>query len=161
MEEIRYVDATQLQCNAVFCKDYELIFAGTTISTMPDSYKDNAYIMLADLYDIRFIYESNVPVVDFYAVPRIDIFATDSNKGYWGTVGDTTDINKMAAQICYINHQNEIFIIADNLKNFIFPIDSINERKNKIMNKTDEVVLYFSKEVAEKAIKFIEIPILE
>ncbi len=161
MEEIRYVDATQLQCNTVFCKDYKLIFAGTTISSMPESYKDDTYIMLEDLYDIRFIFERYVPVVNFYAVPRIDIFATDSNNGYWGTIGDVTDINNMIAQICYINNQNKIFLAAENLRNFIYPIDSLNERKNKIMNITDEVVLYPSKEDAEKAVRFIEIPRFE
>lgn len=45
-------------------------------------YKDDTYTMLADLYDIRFIFESNIPIVNFYTVPRIDIFATDSNNGY-------------------------------------------------------------------------------
>jgi hypothetical protein len=158
MQEIRYVDATQFECNAVFCKDYELIFAGTTISSMPEPYNDDTYMLLADIYDIKFIFEGNVPVVNFYAIPRVDIFATDSNNGYWGTVGDATDIENMAAQICYINNQNEIIIVAENLKNFIFPIDSINERKIEIMNKTDDVVLYSSKKDAEKAVKFIEIP---
>ncbi|HWT73515.1 MAG TPA: hypothetical protein VN258_02175 [Mobilitalea sp.] len=161
MKELRYIDATQLGCGAVFCKDYDLIYAGTTIASMPESADDDTYMLLADKYDIRFIFDSNVTTVNFYALPRVDIFATDSNNGYWGTIGDATDIENMSAQICYVNNHNEIFIVADNLKNFIFPIDSINERRTKTMNKTDDVVLYSSKKDAEKAVKFIEIPKLE
>lgn len=157
LRELRYVDATQLNCGAI-CSDYDLILAGTTFASMPDSVNDDTYRLLADQYDIRFIFDRNVPKVNFYAVPRIDIFATDSNNGYWGTVGDSTGVENISAPICYINNQKEVFIVAENLKNFIFPIDSINERKFKMMNKTDSVVLYSSKNDAEKAVKFIEIP---
>lgn len=127
MKEICYIDVTQLQGGAIFCKDYDLIFAGTTISSMPESNKDDTYIMLEDLYDICFIFDNHIPVVDFYAVPRIDIFAADSNNGFWGTIGDITDINNMFAPICYINNQKEIFIVAENFKIFYYQVASVQE----------------------------------
>lgn len=131
MKEIRYLDTAGLKCTAVFCPSYDLLPAGTTIYSMSDSDNDDIYQQLANQSDIYFIFDRNLPAVDFYAVPQIDIFATDSKHGYWGTIGTTTDIENMSAPICYIDRNKEVSIVAENLKSFLYPIETLEERKTK------------------------------
>ncbi|MDF2543873.1 MAG: hypothetical protein K0S47_3591 [Herbinix sp.] len=161
MKEIRYLDVKQLSSSAIFSPTYELIFAGTTISSMPDSYNDDTYKLLAEKYDIKFIFDSYIPMINFYAIPWVDIFAMDSNNGYWGTVGAATSIDNITAKICYISKQNEVSIVSNNLNSFIYPIASIDERKKINMDITDDIILFQSKNEAEKCVEFLELPHLD
>ncbi len=159
MKELRYLDISKYKFHGIICPEYDIEFAGTTISSMPDSYVDDTYRLFADRYDIHFIFESNLPVVDFYAVPMIDIFAMDSSCGYWGTLGSSTDIGNLSAKICYINRYNEVYIVADNLKCFL-PLESVNKGQARGMIRTKEVTLFKDREEAGKVLKFIE-PVID
>lgn len=82
-------------------KPIEIIQAGATIYSMPVKYK-NQYEMIESENEIFFIFDDSILQVDFYSVPRIDIFAKDNQGGYFGTVGTITDIEDTDAPICYM-----------------------------------------------------------
>ena len=88
--------------------------------------------------------------MDFFTVPLVDIFATDSNGGFLGTVGETTDFQS-EAQICYIDNARNCFIIAENAGELIQK--SSDWRKNMV--KSADIAVLRTKAEAEKNFKFI------
>lgn len=160
MKGIRYIDANEFPGGMYISENDEEIIgqAGTTIYSMSASANNDTYKLIAAEYGVEFIFEPNVPIINFYAVPRVDIFAVDGNDGYWGTVGACTNHENMNAWICYINEQQEVFKVADNLQEFLFPIETIGERRAKEMIRTNEVMLFCSREDAAKVIHFIDLP---
>ncbi|MDD2447966.1 MAG: hypothetical protein PHY91_09890 [Tissierellia bacterium] len=104
----------------------ELIQAGTTINSMPVKYKDE-YLMIEEKNSIFFIFDDCIPQISFYSVPRIDIFAIDKNEGYFGTVGSSSDIMDLEAPICYIDKSNNVYRTANNMKEFLFHLETMNE----------------------------------
>lgn len=51
---------------------------GTTLYPMSVKDKNTEYQRYADTYDLKFIFDDDIPQIDFYTVPRVDIFAKDS-----------------------------------------------------------------------------------
>ena len=77
-----YLDETGLtECLGIMVKGHEVIPAGTTLYAMPVSQKSEGYARFEELYDIHFFFADEAPAVDFYAVPRLDLFARDSRGG--------------------------------------------------------------------------------
>lgn len=148
-----YLDMTEAGCTAVFMQDAEIVPAGTTIYSMPVKDKDSEYQKYADLYDFHFIFDDNVPAVDFYTIPFIDIVAIDSQGGYIGTVGEHSDIYS-DAPICYIDKDRNCYHIADSLREII----QHPENWKSSLKPLDRVEFYASKEDAMKQYEFIEIP---
>lgn len=92
-----YIDKSDLaEGTTVYIDGTEIIYTGVTMCIMPVDEKDADYQGFADEYDIRFIFDDNIPKVDFYTVPHVDIFATDSHGGFIGTIGQTTDLQSDA-----------------------------------------------------------------
>ena len=133
----------------------ELIQAGTTINSIPIKYKDE-YLMIEEKNAVFFIFEDCIPQINFYAVPRIDIFAIDKNEGYFGTVGSTSDINDLEAPICYIEKNNNVYKVANNMKEFIFPVETMNER---LINTEPllEIIFFNSFEDAKEQLDFLDL----
>lgn len=151
-----YLDAVELaECeilSVIIDGDDEVISVGTTVHSMDVAFK-NDYQIYADTYDIHFIFDDNIPNIEFYTNPQIDIIAVDSAGGFIGAVGDSFDIES-DAPICYINQKLECFVIAKNGKEFIENVASW--KKNlKLFN---EIVFYPSKVEAEKELSFVELP---
>ena len=152
MEEKIYIDKiSHPEAVAYFLTDYEPVWAGTTIYSMAVNQKCREYQELADRFDICFLFDDDVPVVDFYSVPWIDIFAKDSNGGYFagfhGTVGLDEDV-----PVLYIDGGKNIYRIADNLKDFLDNPNRCREKKKA----TDEVKIFKSKEEAQRLLPFME-----
>lgn len=137
-------------------KPIEIIHAGTTITSMPVKYKSQ-YEMIERKNEILFIFDDSIPQVDFYSVPRVDIFAKDNQGGYFGTVGTTTDIENLEAPICYIDkNQDVVFKVANCLKDFFFSSDTINQNL-KHTESMSEIALYNSFQDAKEQLDFIDI----
>lgn len=136
-------------------KPIEIIQVGTTIYSMPVKYK-NQYRMIESKKEIYFIFNDSIPRVDFYAVPRIDVFAKDNQGGYFGTVAATTDIEDLEAPICYIDENQDIFQVANSLKEFILSSDMVNGNL-KHMEPMLEITLYNSFLEAKGQLNFIDI----
>ena len=106
-----YLDITEKDaCISVWIKDSEIIQTGTTIYSMSVKHKNEEYERLARDYNIHFIFEDNIPMIDFYTIPRIDIFAIDGRGGYFGTVGEMTNLESNTP-ICYIDNTRKGYLI--------------------------------------------------
>ncbi|WP_324825604.1 hypothetical protein [Sinanaerobacter sp. ZZT-01] len=140
----------------IYGVDAELIPAGTTLYSMSAKDKNAEYKRYADTYDLRFIFDDNIPEIDFYTVPHIDIFAQDSLGGLFGTIGQITDMES-DSPICYIDKNKNCFFVADNLKAFLGLLPSEEDWKtHNIFNH--DVTFYRSKADAARSLDFLEIP---
>ena len=150
-----YLDMTDNSCTSVFIKNTRIIPAGTTIYAMPVKDKCDAYDFLADKYNIHFIFDDNIPTIDFYAIPRIDIMATDGAGGFLGTLGEISDLNGQAP-ICYIDNDKNSYVIAADFRDLLNHSD--NWREHALPCK--EITLFSSKAEAMKKHKFIDLSAL-
>lgn len=158
----KYIDRSLQQgCIGVIGTDnegnpIEFIQAGTIISSiMPIKHK-NEYLEIEEKHKIHFIFVDNIPQIDFYTVPLIDIFAIDYNGGYFGSVGNMIELEDLETPICYINKNKEIFKVANNFKEFIFDSETATERLNQ-MEPLLGITFYSSLKEAKEQLDFIEI----
>lgn len=147
-----YLDETEVSsCKSVYVKDTEVIKSGATIYIMPLKDKNSEYQRYADEYDIHFIFEDNIPVVDFYTIPQVDIFAVDSTGGFVGSVGEMTDFESDSI-ICYIDKNRKCYLIANDGKEFL---RNVEQWKRNLM-PYDNVEMFSSREEAESKYEFLD-----
>ncbi len=153
-----YLDKTELSggCISLYVSDAEIIPAGTTVYSMNIGSKNEEYQRYADTYDIHFIFDDDVPELDFYTVPQVDILAKDSEGGFIGTIGQESDLDS-DAPICYINNRKECFIIAKSGKEFINKAASWKCN----MEPYSDITFYNSKSEVEKELEFFDISSLQ
>ncbi len=156
----RYIDATKSGCIAIYAKDeevkpIEIVQAGTTIYSMPIKDRKD-YLMIEEKSGVFFIFDGCIPQVDFYAVPRIDIFARDNQGGYFGTIGNISDLEDLKALICYIDINKNVFKVANCMREFIFPTDTIIERIQH-MKPISGITLCSSLKEANERYEFLNI----
>lgn len=129
-----------------------LVQAGTTCYLMPVTDKCAAYDQYAREWDICFLFEDDPPVLPFYAVPRLDVFARDSCGGLFATVGEGTDRNS-PAPICYIDPARQCFLAAENLEQLIAA-----PRWRPRLTPMEGVTLYPGREAAMAELAFFDLP---
>ena len=152
MKEKIYIDKiAHPEAVSYFFTAYEPVWAGTTIYSMAVNEKCREYQELADLFDICFLFDDDVPIADFYSVPWIDIFAKDSHGGYFAGFQGTVGLDE-AVPVLYIDSGKNIYRIADNLKDFLDSPTWCMEKKMV----TDEVKIFKSKEEAQRLLLFME-----
>lgn len=147
-----YFDNSVSDCVSIHIKDVEVIPAGVSIYSMPVSVKNKEYERYALEYDVHSIFDDCVPKIDFYAVPRIDIFAKDSEGGFICTVGCITDFQSETT-ICYIDKERAVYLVAENGKKFLENISGWKANR-KI---TQLVKIYASQAEAKQELEFISI----
>lgn len=79
------------------------------------------------------MFEDNVPKIDFYTVPMVEIFAVDSDGGYIVSVGQSTDLQE-DIPICYIDADKRCYLIAENGKEFLMNIYQWKEQLTPCTN---------------------------
>jgi len=141
-------------CIGIFLSDAQAIRAGVSISSMSVKHKNSEYRFFADAYDIRFIFDDDVPAIDFYAVPHVEIFAVDSRGGYFCMPG-AADFES-GAPVYYIDKQKKCFLLADNGQNFL---KNASHWQNSAVPCAD-IALYASKAEAEKHHPFIDVSVM-
>ncbi|MBP2243191.1 hypothetical protein J2Z40_003779 [Cytobacillus eiseniae] len=150
-----YLDRTEFPgAVIVFLEDTEIIQAGTTIYSMSVYERNEEYQKYADDYDIQFIFDDDIPHLEFYTVPYVDIMAKDSKGGFIGTVGQQCDLES-DAPICYINKDLECLIISENGEGFLSNIESWQDN----LKPYDKITFYRSKAEAEMELEFIDLSI--
>lgn len=146
-----YFDMTEKrECISIFALGGQIIPAGTTVYSMSVKDRNEEYRRYAEEYDIHFIFDDCIPKIDFYTVPWVDIMAVDSEGGLIGTIGQCSDLQSDAT-ICYIDRDRNCYRIAENGAGFLA---NVREWK-KCMEICHDVVLYPSKEDAEKKLEFL------
>ena len=148
-----YLDQTQAhECMSIYMKDVEIIHAGTTIYSMPIKDKNAEYERFADEYDIHFIFDDDIPHIDFYTIPQVDIMAIDSQGGFIGTIGQMSDL-KSDAQICYIDNRHNCYLIVEKSKDFL----KYAPMWKNCLKEYNGVTFYNSKSEAEKDVEFLDL----
>ena len=147
-----YLDTTQADmCISVYVKDAEVVPAGASVNAMSVKHKNSEYQKFAEEYDIHFIFADDVPKVDFYTVPMVDIFAVDSAGGYVGSVGQLTDL-EADIPICYIDFEKRCYLIATNGNDFL---RKVSNWKAHLMPYND-IEFFDSLEMAQKKFEFLD-----
>ena len=147
-----YIDKSRVPGpTSIWIKDAKVILAGAVISSMSIKHKNEDYKKIALEHDVHFIFDDEIPVVDFYTVPLVDIFAMDSTGGYIGSIGEAAYFGSNAT-ICYISPQKECFFIAKNFSEFINHLNVWNEH----MVPYNELEFFCSKEDAENKYEFLD-----
>ncbi|WP_100333599.1 hypothetical protein [Bacillus alkalisoli] len=150
-----YLDRTELiGAINVNIEDTEVILAGTTIFPMSAQYKNEEYQKCASDYDIQFIFDDDIPHLEFFTVPHVDIMAKDSKGGIIGTVYQKCD-SESDAPICYINRDLECYINSENEKDFLINIGTWQYN----LKPYDKITVYRSKAEAETELEFIDLSI--
>lgn len=146
-----YIDQNSVPSpTSIWIKDTEVIWAGAVISSMSVKHNNEDYKKIALEHDVHFIFDDKIPVIDFYTVPLVDIFATDSTGGYIGSIGEAAYFGSDAT-ICYISPKKECFFIADNFSEFIKHLDEWKQH----LTPYNELEFFTSKEEAEKKYEFL------
>lgn len=147
-----YLDTTQSNiCIGVFANGAEVVLAGTTVNIMPVTQKNSEYQRFAEEYDIHFIFDDNIPEIDFYAVPMVEVFAVDSLGGYIGSLGQPTDLQENIP-ICYIDIDKNCYLIAENGKEFL---KNAHQWK-KHLTPCADIELFESLKEAQKNYEFLD-----
>lgn len=152
----KYIDREEWNGISIIIKGTDIIAAGNTVYPMQIKDKNEEYQKIAEKYDVHFIFDDNVPQLDFYTIPYIDIMATDSFGGYIGTVGSASDLES-SAPICYISREKRCYIIADNFRAFMRHLDSWKDQ----MAEEETVIFYRTKSEAEAANTFLSLAAFE
>ncbi|WP_337017980.1 hypothetical protein [Oceanobacillus massiliensis] len=148
-----YQDRTAFPgATGVDLEDSEIISAGTTINSMDVHGSNEEYQTYANDYDIQFIFDDDIPHVEFFTVPHVDIMAKDSKGGFIGIVYQQCD-SESDAPICYINRDLECFIISENEEDFLSNIGTWQVN----MKPYDKITVYRSKAEAETELEFIDL----
>ncbi len=150
MRKVYFDVSEDNSCYSVFVKGAETVPAGTTVYSMSDKHKCEEYENIAEQLDIYFIFDDDIPKVNFYTVPRVDIFAVSSAGGFLGTIGALTDIEG-SSKICYINKNRNCFTIAESLKELL----ALPDWKEN-MKQNEEVQIFNSIDEVKKNLEFIE-----
>ena len=147
-----YLDTTQADmCISVYLHDAEVVLAGASVNAMSVKHKDSEYQKFAEKYDVHFIFADDVPKVDFYTVPMVDIFAVDSAGGYVGSVGQLTDL-EADIPVCYIDAEKRCYLIATNGNDFL---SKVGNWKADLMPYND-IEFFDSLEMAKKKFEFLD-----
>lgn len=150
--EIVYVDAVENNSLGIFIKDKnkKVMFAGTIIRRLDNKEKNHEIIKNAKENHINYIFEDTIISVDFYSVPRLNIFAFDDT-GYYGVTGDS--FIQGNEPVYYVDHHRECFKYANNLRDFI---ENMGQQKDHLEKVTD-ISFYDSKEQAKQELNFLKI----
>lgn len=153
-----YIDATQLNAGiGIIANDAEVIYTGATVYSVPVGNKSDRakYAEFANEYDLKFILDDDTLEIDFYTVPKIDIFATDSRGGLFAAVGCVDD----DSFVCYIDKDRKCYDAADNFKELITKVKEGRFQKSDA-SLTDRITFFKSREDAAKHIDFFDLPTL-
>jgi len=98
----------------------DVIYTGKSVLSMPVSNKiETSYQILADEYNVCFIFDDNIPKLQFYPVPQLLIFAIDSLGGCFVSTNTAMDIKEEDAPIYYIDNNLRVFYLSSNLLRFL------------------------------------------
>ena len=61
----KYIDVEEWDCTSVFIKDVDIVAAGNTVYSMQIKDKNDEYQKIAKKYDVHFIFDDNIPQIDF------------------------------------------------------------------------------------------------
>ena len=101
-------------------EDVDMIFVGKTIYAMPINLKsEKSYRILADEYEIRFIFNDYSPKFNFYPVPNLEIFAYDKFGGCFAKKYNSVELSEECQPIYYVDKNLKIRMVGLNFLKFL------------------------------------------
>lgn len=128
----------------VYAPDAELAPAGTEIYAMPMKDKTDEYESVSKKTGIHFIFEDEIPMIPFYSVPYLCVFATDGGDGCFAC-RQIPDIS-MEEPVYYIPGKKKIYRVAESLEELI----SNGHKWQDNLRQTKRIKIYDSRAAAEK-----------
>lgn len=163
---IYYIDTNEIFFNKhsarfVFSKEDEFITCGKIATPIVDENDSNFINTTKEKYGINFFLDEQDCSTEIYAVPYINIFASDKN-GIYAVVNDFPDIESKKL-ICYIDkHTLKAYNLKYTLSNFITAISNGTLKKQLYTPLTDEHITVFQNKLeAQNHIKISKIKDLE
>ena len=149
---IVYYDMSDVTAGAVgvFVRDAKVLPAGTTICTMPVQEKAEAGYAEFAKKDVYFIFEDDVPKINFFDVPRVDVFARTS-VGLLACLGESADVDSDAPIVLIDDELN----VRRAAKNMMDMLTSSNWKD--CIGEENGVKLYLDREAAMAELEFVDI----
>lgn len=163
---IYYIDINEIFFNKhsarfIFSKEDEFITCGKIATPIVDEDDSNFINTAKEKYGINFFLDEQDCSTEIYAVPYINIFASDESSVY-AVINDFPDIESKKS-ICYIDkHTLKAYNLKYTLSNFITAISNGTLKKQLYTPLTDEHITVFRNKLeAQKYIKISKIKDLE
>ena len=152
----QYMDMTKADgCFGVIPENGEtIVFTGVSINSMPLSVKrkeGEVYADFAKKYGIHFIFDDDIPNIDFYSVPRLDIGAKDDAGGFIASVTEPFSLSD-PIRLVYISPDRQCYLITQDATEFL---SIVSEWRDRLI-PFDGVTLYASKEKAKQEYEIID-----
>lgn len=152
-----YVDMSEIKGGFGIAEedDTEILMSGVIIESMPIEERDENkkfYRKYKEEYDIRFIFDDDIPNISFFTIPEFYIIASDSDGGYIGGIGSGFDLWN-SNPIYYISSELKCYLINKSSKKFM---KSPRGWRSSLM-PCDKITIYKSKAEAEKYVNFLDI----
>ena len=152
----QYLDMTQTAgCVAIIPENGEtVVLTGVSVYSMPLSVKrkeSEIYDDFAQKYGIHFIFDDCIPEIDFYAIPKIEIAATDNDGGFIASMGESFSLRD-SVPLVYISSDQKTYLITEDSSKFL----SIASEWKEKLTPYNGVALYASKEDARKDYPIID-----
>ena len=154
---IKYVDMTQAEgCFGIIAETGEtIVFTGVSVNSMPMSVKrkeGELYEEFARKYGINFIFDNEIPNIDFYTIPRVDVVAVDNKGGFIASVGEPFSLSEPVPLI-YISKEKKCYLITDDSRTLL----SIAGEWRARLIPYSGITIYDSKDCARKDFKIIDL----
>lgn len=150
MNRRKYFDASvEEQTVSVIVDGVAVSPAGTTVYAMPVSDRNSEYVRIEEKYGLHFIFEDNIPKLDFYAVPLFDVMAVDDHGGFLGMVGGRCNLDD-DRPIIYVSERMEAFELTFTAREFLTNISEWNVG----MKPSNALAIFSCKEDAEQVFDF-------
>ena len=147
-----YYDWNDITVGAVgvFLRDARVMPAGVTVCAMPAQEKGEQGYQEYAGKDVHFFFDDALPQIDFYSVPRLDVFASTTD-GLLATLGESSDVEG-EAPIVLIDAQKRVFRAARNMMDML----TSTNWKDGIREET-EVRIYENRAAAMAENEFISV----
>lgn len=163
---IYYIDINEIFFNKhsarfVFSKEDEFITCGKTATPIVNDDDWEFIKVIKEKYGINFFLDEQDCSTEIYAVPYINVFASDDS-GVYAVINDFPDIESKKS-ICYIDkHTLKAYNLKYTLSDFITAINNGTLKKQLYTPLTDEHLTVFQNKLeAQKHIKISKIKDLE
>lgn len=152
----QYIDLTKTEgCIGILPENGEsIVLTGVSVCSMPLSVKQKEGRLYADFaqkYGIQFLFDDDIPSIDFYTVPRLDIAATDCKGGFIASVGDPFDLSQ-SVTLVYISPDKNCYLITNDSTEFLAIVHDWRSR----LSPFRKVEIFDSKDQAKEKYDIID-----
>ena len=152
----QYVDLTKTEgCIGILPENGEtIVLTGVSVNSMPLSVKQREGALYADFankYGIHFIFDDDIPEIDFYSVPRLDIGARDNDGGFIASVSESFSLSDSICLV-YISPDRKCYMLTKDATEFLSIVSDWRGR----LTPYDGVTLYPNKDKAREEYEIID-----